>query len=155
MSNPSNELKATESAIQCVLDNLVDSQEALQQIGEKLQDDVVKRFLLAESLKRAEFRGDLETVLHQEGVHDIKESGTTAGTVHRVWAGLKAKLGGGDHTLLATAEACEDGVKDAYEKALDTFLPLPIRQLVRSQYAHIQLSHDYVRAARDHAAEAA
>lgn len=154
MPGPSKDLKATESALQCVIDNLVDSQEALQQIGEKLQDNVVKKFLLAESLRRAEFRGDLETVMHQEGVHDITESGTTAGTVHRAWAGLKARLGGGDHTLLATAETCEDGVKDAYERALDAYLPLPVRQLLRSQITHVQLSRDYVRAAREHASAA-
>ena len=151
MSSPSRELKETEAALQGVIDNLVDSQEALQQIGEKLHDEVVKRFLLGESLKRAEFRGDLETILHQEGVHDITKSGTTAGTVHRAWAGLKARLGGGDHTLLATAEACEDAVRNAYGKALDTYLPLPIRQLLRTQITHVQLSHDYVKAARDHA----
>lgn len=152
MSGPSKDLKETEAALQCVVANLVDSQEALQQIGDMLRDEVVKRFLLAESLRRAEFRGDLETVMHQEGVHDIIESGTAAGTVHRAWAGLKARLGGGDHTLLATAEACEDGVKNAYDKALDGYLPLPVRQLLRTQITHVQLSHDYVRAARDHAA---
>lgn len=135
--------------MQSLIDVLIDSQENFQQIGDELKDETLKRYFLAESLKRAEFRGEIESVLHREGVHDIKEGGTTAGTVHRAWADLKSRLGGGDHTLLATAEQGEDAAKEAYEKAMDTYLPLPIRQLLTSQAAHIQMSHDYVKAARD------
>jgi uncharacterized protein (TIGR02284 family) len=149
MPQPSRELQQAESAMQSVIEVLVDSQEALQQIGNELKDETLKRFFRAESLKRAEFRGEIESVLHREGVHDIKESGTTAGTVHRAWADLKARLGGGDHTLLATAEQGEDAAKEIYEKAMDIYLPLPVRQLLTSQAAHIQSSHDFVKAARD------
>lgn len=149
MPQPSHELQQAESAMQSVLDYLVDSQEAFQQIGEKLQDETLKRYFLAESLKRAEFRGEIESALHREGVRDIKESGTAAGTVHRVWAGLKAKLGGGDHTLLVTAEEGEDETAAAYDRAMDTYLPLPVRQLLTTQAAHVKLSHDYVKAASD------
>ncbi|HTW80324.1 MAG TPA: PA2169 family four-helix-bundle protein, partial [Terracidiphilus sp.] len=88
-------------------------------------------------------------VLHREGVHDIKESGTAEGTAQRVWAGLKSRLGGGDHTLLATAEESEDETAAAYDRAMDSYLPLPVRQLLTTQAAHVKLSHDYVRAARD------
>jgi uncharacterized protein (TIGR02284 family) len=69
--------------------------------------------------------------------------------VHRAWGDLKAHLGGGDHALLETAEAGEDSAKKAYQEALDKELPLPIKQLLTTQYAHIQVSHDYVKAARD------
>jgi uncharacterized protein (TIGR02284 family) len=149
MSNPSATLKEVEEALRNVIETLIDSQEGFQQIGDQLQDETHKRYFLAESLKRARFRGDLETVLHQEGVHDIKESGTASGAVHRTWANLKHKLGGGDHTLLDTAEQGEDAAKAAYEDALNRELPLPIRQTLTSQFAHIQASHDYVKAARD------
>jgi uncharacterized protein (TIGR02284 family) len=147
MPQPSHELQQAESAMQSVLDYLIDSQEAFQQIGEKLEDEALKRYFLSESLKRAEFRGAIESALHREGVHDIKESGTAAGTVHRVWAGLKAKLGGGDRTLLVTAEEGEDETAAAYDRAMDTYLPLPVRQMLTTQAAHVKLSHDYVRAA--------
>lgn len=149
MPQPSRELQQAETAMQMVIDSLIDSQEALRQIGDELQDPSLKSYFLAESLKRAEFRGEIESVLHREGVHDIKESGTTAGTVHRAWADLKARLGGGDHTLLATAEQGEDAAKEAYEKAMESYLPLPVRQLLTSQAAHIQTSHDFIKAARD------
>jgi uncharacterized protein (TIGR02284 family) len=120
-----------------------------QSVGEHLKDDTLRRYFAAESLKRAQFRGELEEVLHQKGVHDVKEKGTVSGAIHRTWGDLKAHLGGGDHTLLETAEAGEDEAKKAYKKALERELPLPITQLLTTQYAHIQTSHDYVKAARD------
>jgi len=155
MQNSPSNFQDTQYAVQNVIDNLIDSQEALQQIGERLHDEVVKRFFLGESLRRAEFRGELETILHREGVRDIHESGTIAGTVHRIWARFKSTLGGGDRSLLSTAEAIEDGVYDAYDKALNSNLPLSTRQILRTQAAHVKLSHDYVCAARDHTIEAA
>jgi uncharacterized protein (TIGR02284 family) len=136
-------------ALNSLISTLLDSQKGFTDIGEHLKDETLKRYFLAESLKRASFRGDLEEILHQNGVHDIKESGTTAGAIHRAWGDLKAKLGGGDHTLLETAEQGEDEVKSAYADVLDQELPLPIRQLLAEQQAHILTSHDYVKSHRD------
>ncbi len=62
---------------------------------------------------------------------------------------LKAKLGGGDHTLLETAEQGEDVAKKAYKDALEQDLPLPIRQLLTEQQSHVLTSHDFVKAQRD------
>ena len=149
MSHPSEDLKETESALRNVIDVLIDCQKRFQEIGDHLQDETLKRYFLAESLKRARFRGDLENVLHQEGVHDVKESGTTGGTVRRAWADLKSKLGGGDHALLETAEEGEDAAKKAYADAMKEYLPLPVRQMLATQSAHIETSHDYIKTARD------
>ncbi|HEY1902940.1 MAG TPA: PA2169 family four-helix-bundle protein [Terracidiphilus sp.] len=149
MSNPSNTAHEVESTLRKVIETLIDSQEGFQKIGEEMKDPMLKRYFLAESLKRAEFRGELETHLHQEGVHDIHESSTMSGAVHRGWAELKMKLGGGDHTLLVTAEEAEDESTAAYQDALHQDLPFPVRQLLTTQSSHIQTSHDYVRTARD------
>ena len=138
-----------ERALNSLISTLLDSQKGFADIGEHLKDETLKRYFLAESIKRASFRGDLEEILHQNGVHDIKESGTTAATLHRVWGDLKAKLGGGDHALLQTAEQGEDEAKNAYKDALDQDLPLPVRQLLAEQQAHILTAHDYVRSHRD------
>jgi uncharacterized protein (TIGR02284 family) len=62
---------------------------------------------------------------------------------------LKAKLGGGDNSLLATAEKAEDEVKDAYADALKRDLPLPIREMLDDQQAHILISYDFIRSQRD------
>jgi uncharacterized protein (TIGR02284 family) len=121
----------------------------LQKIGEHLKDETLRRYFAAESLKRASFRGELETMLHSEGDHDPKESGSVSGAIHRTWGDIKAHLGGGDHALLETSEQGEDAAKKAYKKALEKEVPVPVRQLLTTQYAHIQTSHDYVKAARD------
>jgi uncharacterized protein (TIGR02284 family) len=149
MPNPSETLHEVEDTLRSVIETLIDGQEGFQTIAEDLQDETIKRYFLAESLKRAEFRGELETVLHQEGIRDVKESGTALGAMNRTWANLKSKLGGGDHTLLVTAEESEDQAKSKYEDALKKDLPLPVRQLLTSHAVHIETSHDLVKAMRD------
>jgi uncharacterized protein (TIGR02284 family) len=141
--------KELEQTLRSVIQSLIDGQEGFQKIGEHLKDENLRRYFAAESLKRAEFRGVIEEILHQDGVHDVKEKGTVVGTAERTWGDIKAHLGGGDHTLLATTEELEDAEKQAFETALQKELPLPIKQLLTTQYAHIQSSHDYVKAARD------
>ena len=141
--------KETETVLLDVIKSLQDGQKGFAEIGEHLKDETVKRYFLAESLKRANFRAELENELHRAGMADVSESGTTAGALHRAWADLKANLGGGDHTLLVTAEQAEDEAKAAYRDALNKELPFPVRQLLTTQSAHIQTSHDYVKAARD------
>jgi uncharacterized protein (TIGR02284 family) len=149
MATDSGRQHEMQLALNSLINSLIDSQKGFADIGEHLKDDTLKRYFLAESLKRASFRGDLEEVLHQNGVHDVKESGTAAGALHRAWGDLKAKLGGGDHALLETAEKGEDRAKEAYADALKQDLPLPVRQLIAEQQAHVLTSHDYVRNHRD------
>jgi uncharacterized protein (TIGR02284 family) len=141
--------KEVEETLRDVIQSLIDGQEGFQKLGEHLKDATLKSYFMAESLKRASFRGELENLLHQGGVQDVQESGTVSGAVHRSWGNLKAHLGGSDHTLLETAEQGEDAAKKAYKDALENELPLPVHQLLSTQYAHIQTSHDYVKAARD------
>ena len=73
MSKTSNTVHEIETTLRSVLQSLVDGQEGFQRIGDYLKDETLKRYFEAESLKRAEFRGELETVLHQEGIHDIND----------------------------------------------------------------------------------
>jgi uncharacterized protein (TIGR02284 family) len=141
--------KEMESVLLKVIESLEDGQKGFAEIGEHLKDEQLKRYFLAESLKRANFRGELENELHRAGMADVKEGGSVSGAVHRAWGELKAKLGGGDHTLLVTAEQGEDEAKKAYKDALEQELPLPIRQLLSEQQAHVMTSHDYVRNHRD------
>lgn len=141
--------KETEQVLLDVIKSLEDGQKGFAEIGEHLKDETLKRYFLAESLKRASFRGALESELHREGIADIAESGSTAGALHRAWGELKAKLGGGDHALLETAEQGEDEAKKAYKDALEHELPVPIRQLLSEQQAHVISAHNYVRGHRD------
>jgi uncharacterized protein (TIGR02284 family) len=145
----SDKNKEMERVLLDVIATLQDGQKGFADIGEHLQDESLKRYFLAESLKRANFRAELENELHRAGMADVKESGTVSGALHRTWGDLKAKLGGGDHTLLETAEQGEDEAKKAYKDALEKELPLPIRQLLAEQQAHVLSSHEYVKSHRD------
>ncbi len=149
MSTDAGRQHEMQLALSSLINTLLDSQKGFADIGERLEDETLKRYFLAQSLKRASFRGALEEVLHQNGVHDIKESGTALGTLQRTWGDVKAKLGGGDHTLLESAEQGEDEAKRAYADVLDQDLPLPVRQLIAEQQAHILAAHDFVRDHRD------
>jgi uncharacterized protein (TIGR02284 family) len=152
MQVSSNELERVESAVHSVVQSLIGSQEALVEIGEKLHDTNLKRFFLAESLKRAEFLGELETVLNQEGVSDIRESDTATKTVNRALAGLRSKFRADDHTLLATAAQCERVAAEIYDAAMNTFMPEPLRRVLASQATHIRESQRFVKAAVKNAA---
>ena len=149
MGNPSKDLLETEGALRTIIETLIDGQQGFQRIGEDLKEEPLKRYFLEESLKRAEFRGALENILHQEGVRDIQETGSPAGAFLRLFARLKSALGAGSHALLETAEEAEDETRRAYESALEKFLPSPIREVLIQQAAHIEKSHDYVKASRD------
>jgi uncharacterized protein (TIGR02284 family) len=141
--------KEVKQTLHAVIESLVDGREGFQKIGGHLKNETLRRYFAAESLKRGSFRDELERMLHEEGDRNAKQSGSMSGTLRRTWGDLKAHLGGGDHTLLETAEAGEDAAKKAYKEALDKNLPSPITRLLTSQYAHIASSHDYVKAARD------
>jgi uncharacterized protein (TIGR02284 family) len=150
MSIDSNKNAEFEKVVKEVINVLQDGQKGFADLGEHLKDDTLKRYFLAESLKRANFRGELENELHRHGVKDVHEEGTTSGTLHRAWGDLKAKLvGSDDHSLLETAEQGEDQAKKVYADALAQELPLPLHQLLAEQNAHIQTAHDYVKSHRD------
>jgi uncharacterized protein (TIGR02284 family) len=138
-----------ESALKAVINALEDGQKGMAAIGEYLQNERLKVYFLAESLRRANFRGELENELHRHGIADVHETGTAAGALHRAWARIKAGLGGGDHTLLETAEEGEDEAVAAYKDALQRELPMPLRELLTTQQKHIISSHVFVREQRD------
>ncbi len=150
MSTDANKNEELVKTLKSVINVLQDGQKGFADLGEHLKDDTLKRYFLAESLKRANFRAELENELHRHGIKDIHEEGTTAGAIHRTWGDIKGKvLGSADHELLATAEQGEDTAKKTYKEALEKDLPLPVRQLLSEQNAHIMTAHDYVKSHRD------
>ena len=49
----------------------------------------------------------------------------------------------------AVAEQGEDAVTEVYGKALETYLPTSIREILTAQEAHIELVHEFLRTERD------
>jgi uncharacterized protein (TIGR02284 family) len=129
-----------------VIQVLNDGARGFADLAEHLQNPEAKSFFLQESTNRASYAREVAAAA---GVtEDV--GGTVSGSAHRVWGDLKAKLGGGDHTLLETAEQGEDAAKKAYEEALESSdITGSLRSVLQKQQPSIQASHDKVKALRD------
>ncbi len=137
----------TQTLIKTVIQVLNDGSTGFADIGENMKSSELKSFFVTEAQTRAKFA---QEVASAAGISAQDAGGTAAGAIHRTWGDLKAKLGGGDHTLLETAEQGEDASKKAYKEVLeDTSLPANVRSVLQTQQSHIQASHDKVKAFRD------
>jgi uncharacterized protein (TIGR02284 family) len=132
-----------------LIEILIDSQDGLVTVGERLQDHNIKYYFLDESLKRGQFIDQLESALRLRGVSRFRDRGSTVATLHRTWARLKSRFMDGDLTLLVAAEQGENSFTDVYSKAMETYLPTAIRQILMAQKAHIELVHAFVKTERD------
>ena len=131
--------------VKSVIEVLNDGQKGYADIGEHITDPEMRTFFMSESRTRGTFASELSSAA---GMSDV--GGTATAAIHRSWGDLKAKLGGGDHTLLETAEQGEDVAKKAYQEALaDTSVSGPIRAILQQQQTHIVSSHNKVKAYRD------
>ena len=132
-----------------VVEILHDGQKGFWDLAQHIKDSQAKAFFLKESQTRHEYALELESAV---GLNkDQKDnSGTVVGAVHRFWGDLKGNFGGGDHTLLETAEQGEDAAKEAFANALkeETLSP-NIRHILQRQQAHVEESHNAVKALRD------
>lgn len=129
-----------------VVEVLHDGREGLLDLAEHVRDPQVKAFFMKESQTRSQYANELEEAA---GVKN-QAGGTASGAMHRFWGDLKGKMGGGDHTLLETAEQGEDATKKAYEHALkESIVTGKVRGILEKQQIHIKQSHDQVKAFRD------
>ena len=139
-----------ETLVKTVIEVLHDGEKGFADIGGRLTDPQVKAFFLKEAQTRGEFARELETDFGTISTDASNVGGTASGTVHRLWGDLKSNLGGGDHTLLETAEQGEDAAKKAYSEALSgSAVTGSLRTILQKQFPHIQASHDQVKAFRD------
>jgi uncharacterized protein (TIGR02284 family) len=153
MSESIEPKKVTET-LEKLVDVLRDGHKGFTEIGNHIKDESARLFFMQETQVRAEFAAELENELHRLGVKDVHQSGMISGAAHRSWGELKAKLGGGDRTLLATAEQGEDAAIAAYDAALKEHLPGDIRNVLLTQFSHIKAAHDKVKFLRDSKAAA-
>jgi uncharacterized protein (TIGR02284 family) len=130
-----------------VVEVLHDGHKGFSDLAEHIKDPQVKAFFVKESQNRAHYASELESAA---GLNS-NDDGTAAGAVHRFWGNMKGKMGGGDHTLLETAEQGEDAAKKVYQDALSEAGAVrpAIRQILEKQQTQIKASHDKVKAFRD------
>jgi uncharacterized protein (TIGR02284 family) len=127
------------SLVKGVIEILHDGEKGFGEIGEHWKSPELKGIFPREASKRGAFAKELEAELANnfENAEDI--GGTAGGALHRFWGDLKANLGGGDHTLLETAEQGEDAAKKAHKEALEGQISSPeLRETLGRQQSHIQ-----------------
>ena len=83
--------------------------------------------------------------------HDIENTTSTSGSLHRTWLQVKAAFTG--HSAKSVLEECEfgeDAIKKAYATALDEeHLPAYIKDMLNEQKLGIDDAHDEIKALRD------
>lgn len=136
-----------------VLEKLVevnrDAQEGYRDAAEHIKDTQLRAFFNAQSTERANFAGELENEVIRHGKHNPERSGSVGGAIHRRWIDLKAALGAGDHGILSSVEAGEDGAKKGYAEAIGSNLPEDVKGLLREQAQAVTKAHDQVKMLRD------
>jgi uncharacterized protein (TIGR02284 family) len=142
-------LDKVESVLRELIETLHGGQEGYQEFAARLHDPRAKRLFLQETQRRAEYAAELENELHRMGVHDVKEVASRAAKLRHLWGEVQAHLAGDQKALMSAAEKSDEMAMKAYANALKHELPLPLREMLDRQLAHIQRSHDEVKALHD------
>lgn len=128
-----------------------DGQQGYREAAEHVKDHRLKQLLSEVSLERAKFAGDLESETVRWGKPDVDRSGSTLGAMHRGWTELKASLGAGDDTVLASMDTGDTYAQEQYDEVIrDGKLPDDIVGIVRNQAQAIVGTLDRIRAMRQH-----
>lgn len=134
-----------------LIEILIDSQEGLVTIGERLKDLALRRYFLAESLRRGQFIEELKDLFERLGFGTSRETGSTVAVLHRTWARIQSQFHESDSVLLATAEHGERTIAMLYEEIVRSHVPVCIRKIIVPQAKHIRMTHIQVTFARDRA----
>ena len=102
-----------EKAVRTVIEILHDGERGFSTLSTELKTPSAKTFFMEESRIRGQFASELEAAVSAVKGEIVEEGGTSTGALHRTWGEIKAKFGGSDHTLIATAEQGEDAAKKA------------------------------------------
>ncbi len=135
-----------------LIETLRDGQEGFADAADKLADsdrpELAPR-MREFSQQRAAFADELDALAADYG-DDADDSGSIAGTVHRIWMSLKDGLSGsGPDGVLDAAEQGEDHAVAEYEKALSADISEGLRTVVQRQFDEVRQAHDQVRSLRD------
>lgn len=142
-------LENVESTLIGLIETLRNSQVGFKELGHRLHNRQAKHLFLEETQRRAVYAAELENELHRMGVHDVKAAATPGGKARLLWGKVQASMAGGQKSLLSAAAEGDEAATKTYAQALRNELPLPLREMLDRQFAHIQRAHDEVQAMHD------
>jgi uncharacterized protein (TIGR02284 family) len=154
-TNTATNTMATNDDVISTLNNLIetckDGQDGFQAAAEGVERSDLKSIFYEYSQQRAQFAGELQTLVRELG-GDPENSGSTAAALHRGWINIKSAITGQDDAaILNECERGEDSAKSNYKDALESNLPANVAETIQRQYAAVQEAHDRVKGLRNSA----
>ena len=139
----------TVSKLQELIRLNIDSEEGFQHAANEIEDATIAAMFTELASQRAQNATELQEYVQWNG-DKPRDEGSYAAAFHRTWIDLRAKLNGGDATvLLIEAERGEDQIKKAYEDTLKETAGSAMNDVLSKQYANVKAGHDRIRDLRD------
>ncbi len=135
----SNQHKNTIDSLHQLIALNKDSDRGYKEASENIEDPELKTILYRLSQQRAEFRGEIEEILHKDYHDSANPSDSFLSKLHRGWMDFKSSLSSNDNE--AVLEECLRGEEHAIEKygeVLAENLPDYIEQQLRKQFDMIK-----------------
>ena len=111
-----------------------------------VSDPGLKTLFTELAAERARFTEDLVPHLQRLGGRTDRD-GSSAGTLHRGWIGLKSLVPGlHDPAIVTEAERGEHIALSAYDEALEGMLPPTVSNLIEEQRKAVRNANDRIRA---------
>lgn len=139
----------TSHVLNDLIQTCIDGKKGFESAANGVSDPSLRSELMGYSAQRQDFARQLQTLVESQG-DDAAERGSAAAALHRGWINIKQALSTNDrYTILAECERGEDSAVKAYQEALEAGLPPAHSQVVQTQYAAVQRTHDRIRSLRD------
>jgi len=142
-------MSAITSSLNELIETLKDGQMGFGEAQKEATDPNLKLVFSEYSAQRASFVRELEGFVSKEGVLP-EDSGSVAGSLHRGWINLKAKVSSREDTaILEECERGEDSAVATYKDAISAGELGQAESVVAGQLTKIRAAHDRIRSLRD------
>jgi uncharacterized protein (TIGR02284 family) len=137
------------STLNELIETCLDGRKGFETAAGAIDDAALKAELAGYAAQRQDFAADLKGLVAAFG-EDPPNHGHLAAAAHRGWINLRNAITTNDRAaILAECERGEDYAVGKYRAALSAGLPPEYAQVVQTQYAAVQRTHDRVKALRD------